>query len=154
MNNKLVMIFGGVIVACFIAFGAMFFMMWSKINDLNARASSSTEPGAEEKATMRKMGPVYNMESFIVNLDDPKLRKYLRLTMDLELVDEKALTEIEQRLPQMRDAILTILPSKKYEEITTVAGKNALRAELLTAVNSFFEKEVITSVYFTEFVIQ
>ena len=154
MNNKLVIILGGVIVACLIAFGAMFFMMWSKINELNMKANSSGDTGSEDKPIVHKMGPIYNMESFIVNLDDPKLRKYLRLTMDLELVDEKALPVIEQRLPQMRDAILTILPSKRYEEITTVAGKNALRAELLTAVNSFFEKEVVTSVYFTEFVIQ
>ena len=154
MNNKLVIILGGVIIACFIAFGAMFFMMWSKINDLNMKANSTADPGAEDKEITRKMGPIYSLESFIVNLDDPKLRKYLRLTMDLELVDEKALPIIEQRLPQMRDAILTILPSKHYEEITTVAGKNTLRVELLTAMNSFFEKEIITSVYFTEFVIQ
>ena len=154
MNNKVVIILGGVIVACFIAFGAMFFMMWSQINDLNMKANSSTDPGLEDKSVTRHMGPIYSMESFIVNLDDPKLRKYLRITMDLELVDEKALSTIEERLPQMRDAILTILPSKHYEEITTVAGKNALRAELLTAMNSFFEKEIVTSVYFTEFVIQ
>ena len=153
MDNKMVMIFGGIIVACFLAFGAMFFMMWSKINEINNKASMPPAQAAEG-GVLKKMGPIYTLESFIVNLDDPKLRKYLRLTMDLELIDEKSLATVEERLPQIRDSILTILPSKEYGEITTVEGKSALRTELIKSVNSFFDRETVVNIYFTEFVIQ
>jgi flagellar FliL protein len=154
MNNKFAMILGAVVIVCLIAFGAMFFMMWSKINEMNVKAATADGQKGEEAVVARKMGPIYSMPSFIVNLDDPKLRKYLRLTMDMEITDDKTLVEFEGKLPQIRDAVLTILPSNRYEEITTVAGKNALRTELLAAANSFFGKETVVNIYFTEFVIQ
>lgn len=89
-----------------------------------------------------------------MNLDNPKYRKYLRVTMDIELADETNKEEVEERLPQIRDSILTILPSKHYDEVITIDGKNRLRKEIQAALNSFFNKEIITNIYFTEFVIQ
>ena len=154
MNNKMVIILVAVLTVCLVGFGAMFFLMWSKINQLSAKTGVTEEQKVDEKAVVKKMGPIFALETFIVNLDDPKLRKYLRVTMDLELVDDKSLPILEGRLPQIRDAILSILPSKRYEEITTVEGKNALRSELLTTANGFFNQEVIINIYFKEFVIQ
>ena len=154
MNNKIVIILAGVLIACLIGFGAMFYMMWSKINQMNQNPGNPEEAAAKAAMEEKKMGPIQSLDPFIVNLDDPKLRKYLRVTMDLELMDDKSLALITQRLPQIKDAILSILPSKHYEEITTVEGKSALRIELIKAVNSFFDKEQVKNIYFTEFVIQ
>jgi flagellar protein FliL len=112
------------------------------------------EKPVDEIEVARKMGPIFSLDSFIVNLDDPKLRKYLRITIDLEIIDDKSIPTVQARLPQIRDSILTILPSKRYEEITTVEGKNALRAELIGCINEFFGRELITNIYFSEFVIQ
>ncbi|MBU4316020.1 MAG: flagellar basal body-associated FliL family protein [Proteobacteria bacterium] len=154
MNNKLVIILAGVLIACLIGFGAMFYMMWSKINQMNQKPGNPDEAVAKEVLEAKKLGPIQSLEPFIVNLDDPKLRKYLRVTIDLELTDTKSVQLITDRLPQIKDAILSILPSKHYEEITTVEGKSALRIELIKAVNSFFDKEQVKNIYFTEFVIQ
>ena len=156
MNNKLVIILAGVLIACLIGFGAMFYMMWSKINQMNQKPGNPDEAEAVAKELLesKKMGPIQSLEPFIVNLDDPKLRKYLRVTMDLELMDTKSVQLITDRLPQIKDAILSILPSKHYEEITTGEGKSALRNELIKAVNAFFDKEQVRNIYFTEFVIQ
>jgi flagellar FliL protein len=154
MNNKLVIILAGVLFVCLIGFGAMFYMMWSKINQMDKINEDPVKAEAEKAVEDKKIGPIHSLAPFIVNLDDPKLRKYLRLTMDFELIDAKSLEAVNQRLPQIRDSILTILPSKHYEEITTVEGKTALRIELIKAVNSLFSKEQIKNIYFTEFVIQ
>ena len=153
MNNKMMMMMIGVVCLLLVAFGAMMFMMWSKMSSLESMANATGEESSET-GEKKEIGPIYSLESFIVNLDDPKYRKYLRVTMDLELRTEEKIGEVEDRLPQIRDCVLTILPAKQYEQVTTVEGKNALRKEIQTALNAFFDKEIITNIYFTEFVIQ
>ena len=154
MNNKLIIILGGIVCVLLIAFGALFFMMWTKISALDSMANTNVSETSVEGETAKQMGPIFSLDTFIVNLDNPKYRKYLRVTMDLELKEEENNKHIEERLPQIRDCILTILPGKQYDQVITVDGKNQLRSELLGALNGFFSKEIITTIYFTEFVIQ
>ena len=59
-----------------------------------------------------------------MNLADSGGKRYLRVTMALELSDPEALTNIESRLPQIRDAILMILPTKTFDEVSTTEGKS------------------------------
>ena len=154
MNNKLVIILGGVVCLLLIAFGTLFFMMWTKISALDAMANTNVSEESAEGQSSKQMGPIFSLDPFIVNLDNPKYRKYLRVTMDLELKTEENSTDIEERLPQIRDCVLTILPAKQYDQVITIDGKNQLRQELLAAMNGFFTKEIITKIYFSEFVIQ
>jgi flagellar FliL protein len=74
--------------------------------------------------------------------------------MDLELGIPELESEIEKRLPQIRDSILMILPSKRFEDISPVDGKIALRDEILQTLNGFLAKGEITNIYFKEFVVQ
>ena len=62
--------------------------------------------------------------------------------------------EIQKRLPQIRDSILMILPTKQYADIASTAGKTALRDELISAINAYLKKGQISTIYFTEFVVQ
>jgi flagellar FliL protein len=90
----------------------------------------------------------------IVNLADHGGKRYLRVTMALELSDPEAATTIESRLPQVRDAILMILPTKTYDEVSTTEGKIALRSEVMEKINSLMTKGRVNNIYFTEFVVQ
>lgn len=101
-----------------------------------------------------EMGPIRSMETFIVNLADPLGKRYLKVRMDLELSDEKMVPEVEKRLPQLRDAILTALSSKTYEEIGSLDGKMQLRAEIIAMLNQYLKTGKVTNVYFGEFVVQ
>ncbi len=74
--------------------------------------------------------------------------------MDLELGNPELETEIEKRLPQVRDGILMILPTKRFEDISTVQGKIALRDEVLETLNGFLAQGKIINIYFKEFVVQ
>jgi flagellar FliL protein len=89
-----------------------------------------------------------------VNLADHGGKRYLRVTMALELSEPEAQTTIESRLPQIRDAILMILPTKKYDDISTTEGKIALRNELMENINGLMTKGHVNNIYFTEFVVQ
>ena len=100
------------------------------------------------------MGSIYELDTFIVNLSDPKGKRYLRVTMDLEMSKEDLREEIEMRVPQIRNAILMILPSRTVEGVQSIEGKIALRDEIITEVNNILSNGSITNLYFTEFVVQ
>jgi flagellar FliL protein len=115
-------------------------------------------PGSEAKTAgsqkSQEMGPIYNLDTFLVNLNEPQGKRYLKAKVTLELETEDVQAEIEKRLPQIKDAVLTMLSSKSYGDISDLTGKYQLRAELISMINSYLKTGKIANVYFTEFIVQ
>lgn len=114
----------------------------------------AAEEKKKEQATKPGMGPVFPMETFIVNLVSDKGDRYLKVTMNVELTSDKTLEEVTTRSPQLRDAIIILLSSKTFEDIVKIEGKQNLKREILARVNSFISDGEAKRVYFTEFVVQ
>ena len=164
MSNKVLIVIAAVFFLMMGIMGAGFFIIWKQMNNAVAQvqqqnseqAEAEEEPAAEEIT----MGPIYKMDTLIVNLADQGGKRYLRVTMELELkpaenVDPNEVTdEIEKRLPQLRDTILMVLPTKQYADIATTTGKIALRDEIMAKLNAYLKKGQIGTIYFTEFVVQ
>ena len=125
-----------------------FFVIWDKISSLEL------ENKKEPPNNIAGLGSIYSLDTFIVNLADQNGKRYLRVTIDLELSSEALTEELNNRIPQITDSILTLLPTKKIEDICSVKGKIALRDEIMTKLNKFLTKGRITKIYFKEFVIQ
>ena len=136
-----------------IGLAAGFFMMWGKLSEINTQAPPTANIDINQ-SQMAQLGPLFPLETFIVNLADEERSRYLRITMDLELVEATDSEKLNQRLPQIRDRILMILPSKRFDDIASVEGKTALRDEIINKLNSLFPRAVITNIFFTEFVVQ
>lgn len=136
-----------------IGLAAGFFMVWSKLSDLSTPANGVVNTETDQGQTAQ-LGPLFSLDTFIVNLADPQRNRYLRITMDLELAASSDAEELNERLPQIRDRILMILPSKRFEEIASMEGKTALRDEIIGKLNGLFPTEVISNIFFTEFVVQ
>lgn len=134
--------------------GAGFFILWTKMttNMIPPQTSGLTAEETEEDG--ETIGPLYSLGTLIVNLADQGGKRYLRVTMELELEHIEMADQLEMRKPQIRDSILMILPSKSYSDINTTEGKIALRDELMAKLNSFFKDGGINNIYFTEFVVQ
>ena len=132
--------------------GAGFYILWDKISQMPKDPATVEEmPVKEEESTI---GPLYSLDTMIVNLSDHGGKRYLRVTMALELSDPDIQATIESRLPQVRDAILMILPTKTYDDISTTDGKIALRQEVMEKINGLITKGRVDNIYFTEFVVQ
>jgi flagellar FliL protein len=153
MSNKLIFLVVAVLMVLTIGLAAGFFMMWNKLSDLSTQADMTTT-SENGKAQAAALGPLYSLDSFIVNLADAGRSRYLRVTMDLELAASTDAGELSERLPQIRDSILMILPSKQFDDIASMEGKVALRDEIIAKLNSLFPKDVVTNIFFTEFVVQ
>ena len=154
MSNKILIILIGVFLLVVVAMGGGFFMMWNKMSSMNTVKSEDAENSEEAEESAEIMGPTKKLQTFIVNLADKGGTRYLRISMDLELENEETAQVVDKRLPKIRDTILMLLPTKKYEDIGTVEGKSSLRNEMITKINEVLVPEKIKSIYFTEFVVQ
>lgn len=158
MSKKALTILLAVIVLMMGMMGGGFFLLWQKMSTAIAQVEAQNNGGqkakSEKSAKGSSIGPVYKMDTMIVNLADQGGKRYLRVTMEFEVSSAEVIKEINERLPQLRDAILMILPSKKYADIATTQGKIALRKELMDKMNAILKTGTVTAIYFTEFVVQ
>jgi flagellar protein FliL len=138
----------------------------------SAQASASEEaPPAAQLEIKPGQGIMIDTGSKIVNLVDPTGRKYLRVGIVLEFTptdlayytmaaEEKILyvttfkEEVNLKLPVINDTIITMLASKTFEDVYTAEGKEKLRREILTTLNTMLPEYQVIYVYFTEFVVQ
>ena len=139
--------------------GGGLFMMWNKLSEMGTQAQGTAEGGEkadqDNPVSVEKMlGPIFPLDTFIVNLADKGGKRYLRITIDLELDSEELESEIAKRLPQIRDSILTILPTKRFEDISSAKGKTALRDQMMEKINGLLARGRIANIYFKEFVVQ
>lgn len=100
--------------------------------------------------------PVLHLESFVLNLNDPDGRAYLRAGVDLGL--ERPLTTDPDRdgfsVAQVRDTILSVLATGNPQELLTPGGKLKLKQQILRALREQVPGLRVREVYFTEFLIQ
>ena len=167
MPTKTVIIIVGAVMLMMGIMGGGFFLLWQKMSMTmvqmqqqnsqtgpEAEAAALAEEAAAKEAAAAKMGPTYKMDTLIVNLADQGGKRYLRIGMEWELSGPEVVQEVDKRMPQLRDAILMILPTKQYADIGTAQGKIDLRDELMARVNSIIRNGAVTMIYFTEFVVQ
>ena len=155
MSNKILVLLIGVMMLLMLGLGGGLFMMWNQLSALNAQSVADDGEEPDEVASLEQpLGPIFSLDTFIVNLADKGGTRYLRVTMDLELGNSDLEDELYKRLPQVRDSLLMILPNKRFEDISTVQGKTALRDEMLEALNGYLGQGKITNIYFKEFVVQ
>ena len=63
---------------------------------------------------------------------------------------------VSERIPMLRDAILTLLSSKAAEEVLSREGKELLKEELIEVINEALELEEgpVVDIFFNEFLVQ
>ncbi|NCO58706.1 MAG: flagellar basal body protein FliL [Nitrospirae bacterium CG18_big_fil_WC_8_21_14_2_50_70_55] len=143
--------------------GISYFLLKGQIAAMVKPAPPAAEAGGEakapgaaegEKKAETFIGSLFELEPMVVNLEQSKGKRYLKVKMSFELNKEAVQEEIKARLPQLRDAILLMLSSKSFQDVSTVEGKLALRDALLTRINGLLTTGFIKRIYFEEFVVQ
>jgi len=119
------------------------------------------KPAVEEVASQEAkkdaapvIGEMLVMEPFVVNLADPKGKRYLKVKIELELESKEAVDKATKVSPKLRDMVIMMLTSLGFEEIMTPEGKIRVRDELLERFNEIMRPDHIKNIYFTEFVVQ
>ena len=115
---------------------------------------SPEQEQAELEKQAKQVGPMVNIETFIVNILDDEESRYLKAAITLEVDSEAASMELTERMPQVKDAILLLVGNKTFAELNDLQGKIQLRAELLNKINGILVKGKVKRIYFTDFVVQ
>lgn len=144
-KSKLKLIIIGVVV---LLIGAGGFIGYSKYKK---GKNEKTEANKIEKVSI-----ICPINSFVVNLLDKQNvgKRYLKVTIQLEVGKEEDKLLIENHNPQLRDTILLLLSSQTLKEINTMEGKLELKQALLSRMKQILGDGVVRRIYFTEFVVQ
>lgn len=149
----------------------------ASINGVSDDASAMDDEDTEQV----KHGVVVDLGDFVLNLADENQRRYLKTNIALEITqaeseeptvesakkegehggEETAPTQsgLEKKLaeykPAIRDAVITNLSSKTAVELSTAAGKELAKEQIMAAVNGILagQNEVLR-VSFGQFIIQ
>jgi len=144
------MLFIGVAVGFLVLACINGLLVWKVLSHDSADAKVM-EP--ESPAVKGKEGFMFSLEPFIVNLFDEKGVRYLKVRLDVEVYDSTK-EEMEKKNAKIRDSLIVLLSSKKYEEIGSLEGKARLREEILFRLNRILGEGKAREVYFTDFVVQ
>ncbi len=143
-NNKMIiMIAAGAVVVG--GGGAAMAMM---------KGSKKDDHAAEAKGSEKKLGTLVVVEDFIVNLNEPRSTRYLKVKFTLEL-GEASTEVLGARKDIVRDAVLTYLSGLTVDDVRGSETKAALREELVHRINEAIGiEDGVKNVMFTEFVVQ
>ncbi len=98
--------------------------------------------------------PVLLLENLVLNPASSGGSRYLLMSIAIESVDGKAKDALALRDAELKDLILTTLSKKTVDELSDVAGREAIKTELTTAIKDRFGKGAVKQLYFPQFVIQ
>lgn len=116
---------------------------------------SAEEQGAPRADAVQRLTPeIVTLAPFIVNLADPLGRRFLRLTLDVEVNGKEAAADLNRSESRVRDAIILLLSSKSFADLASMESKIILKNEIVDRLNQIIGAGRVSNVYFTEFVIQ
>jgi flagellar FliL protein len=151
-NKMLIIIIAAVVIL--LGGGAAAFFLLKGDNPQAAAPAAETAPTASAPGTKGTIGPMIEIEPFIINILDEEGTRYLKAAITLETNNEPVIAEITRRMPQIRDAILLLVGNKTFGELADLQGKLQLRSELSERLNKILTGGRVQKIYFTEFVVQ
>jgi len=117
----------------------------------SAKESGDAPPAPSE---VKGYKDLVTLPTFVVNLADPLGRRYLKLSMDVEVSDEKAAAELKSSESKIRDAVILLLSSKSFQELSTIESKILLKKQIVERLNQVLGGPKVLRVFFTEMVVQ
>ena len=94
------------------------------------------------------------MTDLIVNPAGTGGRRYLKVAAAIEVHDPKVAKDLELRKAQVRDLLIRDLSARTLEELTDPVAKEETRTTIVDELNEIVGPGKVSSLYFTEYVVQ
>lgn len=123
----------------------------AQMKELNPEVGEhgETEEGVKKEEKDGNLLPLAGFTANLAHGDGP--RRYVRLDAVLKFSKESKEEEFKTRQPQIRDVIISILNSKRPEDLLKIEGKSYLKEEIKAAINSFLIDGQVEDVYYVGF---
>jgi flagellar basal body-associated protein FliL len=125
--------------------------------------SEKGEKGKEDASSHLAEGAefgYYDFEPIVVNLDEPRLARYIRVTITLVIKAENhsaAKAALDKRKPELKNWLTTYFASCTLDNVRGAPSMNRLRREILDAFTQQLwpnQKPLVEQVLFKEFAVQ
>ena len=147
----------GIIVGLLVLGGGGYYAYTNFFQEKPAEEKPAEGEEGKEEAPPEEdlnLGVMFPMDPFVVNLAGSEGKRFLKVTISLELSTPEVHLEIKENIQKVTDSILILLSSKAFEDVYSVQSKFKLKDEITTRVNRFLVVGHIKDAYFTEFIIQ
>ena len=147
----------GIIVGLLVLGGGGYYAYTNFFQEKPAEEKPAEGEEGKEEAPPEEdlnLGVMFPMDPFVVNLAGSEGKRFLKVTISLELSTPEVHLEIKENMQKVTDSILILLSSKAFDDVYSVQGKFKLKDEITTRVNRFLVVGHIKDAYFTEFIIQ
>jgi flagellar basal body-associated protein FliL len=120
-----------------------------------ARIALGTKLGINGDTHKEKVKATLTLDPFLVNLADTDEIRFVKTTFQLGLAENPTeMSKTSVTTAAIRDAIISLLTSKKADQVLTPQGKEELRREILSRVNTIAPDIKVLQVYIVDFVVQ
>lgn len=145
-RGRLMLIAGVAAAVIVIGAGSYFFLFANKPGEtVEHTASAAAAPDTF----------IFNLPEMMVNLSSPDgTDSFMKLTIALEVTDEKMMTTIQPRLAKVIDAFQVYLRELRKSDLEGSAGIYRLKEELLRRVNVAIAPAQVENVLFKEILVQ
>ena len=108
---------------------------------------------SQDHENKKEVGPIVALEPFIINVSGNASR-FVKISVAVELGNEKALEHTKKMTPVIRDMMLTVLGSKAPEVFMDVNGRTTMKKELFDGISGLFQGSDLKGVYITDIIMQ
>lgn len=146
-----------ILAVLLIALGCGVYFAWPIVQDKLLGGSSSpaqTEQTQNGEENVSGETELVTLPTFVVNLADPLGRRYLKLTLTVEVASAECAKKLSKSEAKVRDTIILLLSSKTFNELSSMDAKIQLKDEIVKRLNQIMGGASVLRVYFTEMVVQ
>lgn len=157
-SMKLIVIILVVLLLVVIGAGVALFMMMGDKNEA-APVAANGEPAVAEVSQEQKT-PIYIPlhPAFLVNFEDQSSASHLQVDVQVMTYDENVEAALKVHMPKIRNDLLFLFGSQKYDDLNTIKGKRALSKLSIEVVEKALKEAggayKIEAFLFTSFVMQ
>jgi flagellar protein FliL len=123
----------------------------------------------EQPKTVEVPKQIYNIEDVVVNPAGTGGSRYLSVSIGVEMDAPKAeagggkkegegeakpKSPLDEKRPQLRDALIGILSAKTIDQLTTVEQKDLIRSEITSSFEKILAPAKVHNIFFIDFVLQ
>jgi flagellar FliL protein len=122
-------------------------------------APSAGHGGAPEGAAGQEAAPpegpsVVKLDPFTTNLNSSGGRAFIKLTMSFEMDSAEGVNQVNAKMDDIRDTIITLLMGVSADDISTPDGILRLKTQIQSRVNNLLTDYKIRKVNITDIAIQ
>lgn len=115
--------------------------------------AEGADAGAHGTTSGKGMGPMVNLDTLVVNLNEPEELHYLKCGFTIEAVNSKGASAIESQTVRIRHEVIFYLSTLTVADSLGAQNKERIQKSIEERIRKVVGP-VVNHVYLTEFVIQ